>query len=245
MWSQRETLGWSHQWHFNQIKNSMKLCNALVHNIFGQSQRNLAHITTVALLWCVQDFVAIGWAHFKPEHSKLWLNFEFDGNLISGTRKIWHLIVRSCKVSKASDLYFPITLGYGRHPGNIVAKPLAIFQSNMCILMPNFPNPRLCEILQSDVSSNTEQHYDDVTRMTVSLKSLVIQLFVEQLVWTHIKETSKSALLALCEGNSLVTGEFPSQRASKAEKASMWWCYHGILKHLLQGVLQVVNQWRI
>ena len=31
---------------------------------------------------------------------------------------------------------------------------------------------------------------------------------------THIKETAKSALLSLCEGNSPVAGEFPSQKAS-------------------------------
>ena len=33
-------------------------------------------------------------------------------------------------------------------------------------------------------------------------------------------------LLALCEGNSLVTGEFPAQRISNAEKASIWWRHH-------------------
>ena len=40
---------------------------------------------------------------------------------------------------------------------------------------------------------------------------------------THIKETSKSASPVLCEGNLPVTGEFPAQRASNAEKASVWW----------------------
>ena len=45
-------------------------------------------------------------------------------------------------------------------------------------------------------------------------------------MWTHIKETSKSALLALCELNSPVTGEFPTQRASNAEKTSIWWRHH-------------------
>ena len=34
----------------------------------------------------------------------------------------------------------------------------------------------------------------------------------------HIKETSKSALLALCEGNSPVTGEFPTQRAATRKR---------------------------
>ena len=30
-------------------------------------------------------------------------------------------------------------------------------------------------------------------------------------MWTHIKEISKSALLAFCEGNSPVTDEFPAK----------------------------------
>ena len=38
-------------------------------------------------------------------------------------------------------------------------------------------------------------------------------------MWTHIKETSKSVLLALCGGNSQVTGEFPAQMASNAYEA--------------------------
>ena len=33
----------------------------------------------------------------------------------------------------------------------------------------------------------------------------------------------------LCEGNSLVTSEFPTQRASNAENGSIWWRHHGIL----------------
>ena len=35
-----------------------------------------------------------------------------------------------------------------------------------------------------------------------------------------------SALLALCEGNSPVTGEFATQRAKNAEKAFIWWRHH-------------------
>ena len=51
---------------------------------------------------------------------------------------------------------------------------------------------------------------------------------VEQLMQTLIKETPKSALLALCEENSLVTSEFPTQSTSKAEKASIWWSHHDV-----------------
>ena len=49
-----------------------------------------------------------------------------------------------------------------------------------------------------------------------------------QLMRTHIKETSKSALLAVYAGNSPAAGEFPAQRASNAEKASIWWLHHEI-----------------
>ena len=40
------------------------------------------------------------------------------------------------------------------------------------------------------------------------------------------KETSKLRVTGLCEGNSPVTGEFPAQRGSNAEKVSIWWCHH-------------------
>ena len=41
------------------------------------------------------------------------------------------------------------------------------------------------------------------------------------------KKISKLRVTGLCEGNPVVTGGFPSQRASNAEKASIWWCHHG------------------
>ena len=40
------------------------------------------------------------------------------------------------------------------------------------------------------------------------------------------KKTSKLCVTGLCKGNSLVTGEFPAQRASNAENVSIWWCRH-------------------
>ena len=67
------------------MRNSIKFSNALVHNIFGRSQRNYAHVMTAALLWHVQHFVVIGWAHFKPDPCNLWSNYELDQNTISGT----------------------------------------------------------------------------------------------------------------------------------------------------------------
>ena len=41
------------------------------------------------------------------------------------------------------------------------------------------------------------------------------------------KETSKLRVTDLCEGNSPVTGEFPSQKASNVENFSIWWRHHG------------------
>ena len=43
-------------------------------------------------------------------------------------------------------------------------------------------------------------------------------------------KTSKLHVTGLCAGNSPVTGEFPAQRASNAEKVSIWLRHHVIVK---------------
>ena len=40
------------------------------------------------------------------------------------------------------------------------------------------------------------------------------------------KKPSKHGVTGLCKGNSSVTGEFPTQRASNAETVSIWWRHH-------------------
>ena len=40
------------------------------------------------------------------------------------------------------------------------------------------------------------------------------------------KKALKLLVIGLCEGNSPVTDEFPAQRASNAENASIWWRHH-------------------
>ena len=40
------------------------------------------------------------------------------------------------------------------------------------------------------------------------------------------KKTSKLCTTGLCEGNSLVSGEFTAQRASNTENVSIWWHHH-------------------
>ena len=49
---------------------------------------------------------------------------------------------------------------------------------------------------------------------------------LNRLFMRRSKKTPKLRVTGLCEGNSPVTGEFPSQRASNAENISIWWRHH-------------------
>ena len=88
MWSRRLIFR-----YFDRIRNSTKIYNVLVRNILDRSQRNFAHVTTVTLLWHVQNFVVIIWACFKSEHYKFRWNFEFDRNIINGMGARAHYIL--------------------------------------------------------------------------------------------------------------------------------------------------------
>ena len=52
------------------------------------------------------------------------------------------------------------------------------------------------------------------------------QCLLNRLFRCRSQKTSKLRVTGLCEGNSPVTGEFPSQRASNAENVSIWWRHH-------------------
>ena len=73
---------------------------------------------------------------------------------------------------------------------------------------------------KSTIINPLQHDYNDVTWTSFSLKSPFIRQCVKELMQTQIKKTSKSALLAFCEGNSLVTSESPTPKASNMEKAS-------------------------
>ena len=67
-----------------------------------------------------------------------------------------------------------------------------------------------------------------ITVASWCFKSSAFGLFV-QVAQASNKENMKALPpLALCEGNPPVTGGFPSQRASNAERGSMSWCQHAI-----------------
>ena len=52
------------------------------------------------------------------------------------------------------------------------------------------------------------------------------ECLLKRLFMCRSKKTSKLRVIGLCEGNSPVTGEFPTQRASNAENVSIWWRHH-------------------
>ena len=53
------------------------------------------------------------------------------------------------------------------------------------------------------------------------------------------KKTSKLRITCLCAGNSPVSGEFPAQRASKAENVSIWWHHHECNQTTLNGLNKI------
>ena len=60
------------------------------------------------------------------------------------------------------------------------------------------------------------------------------------------KKTSKLHFIGLCEGNSPVTDEFPSQRACIAEIVSIWWRHYGAIKpireiHLIVSTFRSID----
>ena len=61
-------------------------------------------------------------------------------------------------------------------------------------------------------------HFDIHFQSTQYLKSPVSQLLLNRLFRRRSKKTSSA---------SPVTGEFPAQMASNAEKVSIWWRHHG------------------
>ena len=66
--------------------------------------------------------------------------------------------------------------------------------------------------------------------------------FLNCLFSRRSKKTSKLHVTGLCPGNSPVTGEFPAQKASNAEKVSIWWRHHGQISYLIAGL---VHLWTI
>ena len=59
------------------------------------------------------------------------------------------------------------------------------------------------------------------------------------------KKISQLRVTGLCTEDSSVTGEFPTQRASKAENVSIWWRHHGIRQPPSMQPPGPTNDWPI
>ena len=72
-----------------------------------------------------------------------------------------------------------------------------------------------------------QSHYNDVI-MRATASQITSLTIVSSTVYSRrrSKKTSKLRVTGLCERNSSVTGEFPTQRASNAENVSIWWRHH-------------------
>ena len=82
------------------------------------------------------------------------------------------------------------------------------------------------------MSQGVNQYKDVMFISGIIVSAMASQITSLTIVYSTVysgadeKNTSKLCVSGLCEGNSQVTGEFPSQRASNAENVSIWWRHH-------------------
>ena len=84
--------------------------------------------------------------------------------------------------------------------------------------------PRMCAMNQEELISLQWRHNEC---NSVSNHGR-LDCLLNRLSRRKSKKTSKLSVTGLFEGNSPVTGEFPSQRASDEENVSIWWSHHVI-----------------
>ena len=74
-----------------------------------------------------------------------------------------------------------------------------------------------------DLALGIDVHYNDVI-MSAMASQITSLTFVYST--RRSEKISKFLVTGLCEGNSTFTGEIPAQKASNAEKVSIWWRHH-------------------
>ena len=105
------------------------------------------------------------------------------------------------------------------------------------------------------ISLELRESYDCSYGSESTLKNFVNSWLTTMLLWCHnerdgvsnhrcqdsllnrlfrrrSKKISKVSVTGLCEGNSPVTGEVPTQRASNAKNVSIWWRHHERPMHI-------------
>ena len=69
-------------------------------------------------------------------------------------------------------------------------------------------------------------HYSGVIMSAMASQTTGVCCLLNCFFRRRSEKTSKLQVIGFCAGNSPVTGQFPTQRASNAENASIWWCRH-------------------
>ena len=91
---------------------------------------------------------------------------------------------------------------------------------------------------------------DVIMNPTASQNHQPHDCLLKRLFWRRSKKTSKLRVTGLCDGNSVVTGEFPTQRASNAEIFFVWrhldMVYGGLNKmvNILQTTFSIAFSWK-
>ena len=105
--------------------------------------------------------------------------------------------------------------------------------NNMTLVMVQGYDIRVHEACYKEVSFHFVKeilmHYSDVIMSVMASNHQPHDCLLKRLFRPRSKKTSKLRLTGLCDRNSPVTGEFPTQRASKVENVSFWWHHHGII----------------
>ena len=114
----------------------------------------------------------------------------------------------------------PFCLGLNVLKCNLPAIPI-LLKLAICWLMHYSPEKCYPKIHQSTLQWCRNEHHGISNHQ--HLYCLLSCLFK-----CKSKKTSKLHVIGLCVGNSPVTGEFPTQRASDTENVSIWWCHHEI-----------------
>ena len=64
---------------------------------------------------------------------------------------------------------------------------------------------------------------------TMASQITSVSMVCSTICWgAHQRKHQNYASLTFCEGNPLVTGGIPLQKASNAENVSIWWCHHAL-----------------
>ena len=77
--------------------------------------------------------------------------------------------------------------------------------------------------LASAMGGVTHQSWDNMSGVSYHQPN---HCLLNHLFRHRSKKTSKLCDTGLCTRNSLVTGEFPTQKSSNAENVSIWWRHH-------------------